>query len=203
MITSLDLTTELVGRALEGDPDAQRQLVTALTPEIHWSVAKMLRRWRVGAAAGRDLRQEVEDMVQEVFLELLEDDGKALRRWDPERLPLTGYVAYIARIRTAEVLRSRRSPWREEPEPTAELDRQAPGEDPERQASWRDELRQIYLCLTRGFTVDDSQIFELLLVRDVAPQEAAEKTGKSVAAIYQWRSRLYKKARKCRALVSN
>lgn len=200
---SADLTPELVNQALDGVAAAQRRLIEILTPEIHFSVAKMLRSWRRGTAAGRDLRQEIEDMVQEVFLELLEDDGKALRRWDPERLPLVAYVSYIARIRTAEVLRSRRSPWREEPNPTAELDREAPTENPEKETASREELREIYLCLTKGFTEDDSHIFDLLLMQEIPPQKAAEKTGKSVAAIYQWRSRLYKRARKCRDRLSN
>ncbi len=197
-----DLTPELVRKALAGVIAAQRHLIESLTPEIHFSVAKMLRRWRHGSASGRDLRQEIEDMVQEVFLELLEDDAKTLRRWDSERLPLAGYVSYIARIRTAEVLRSRRSPWREEPKEGSELDREAPRRSPESEASSREELREIYLCLARRFTAEDAQLFELLLVREISPQEAAEKTGKSVDAVYQWRSRLYKRARKCRDQVS-
>lgn len=198
----IDLTPDLVRDALAGVAAAQRRLIEKLAPEIHFSVAKMLRSWRKGPASGRDVRQEVEDMVQEVFLELFEDDGKALRRWDPDRLPLRGYVGYIARIRTAEVLRSRRSPWREEPNPAAELDRETPRGNPENEASSREELREVYLCLIRGFTADDGRIFDLLLVQEASPLEAAAVTGKSVDAIYQWRSRLYKRARKCRDRLS-
>ena len=197
-----DLTPELVSRALDGVVSDQRELIEHLTPEIHFSVTKMLRSWRKGPASGRDLRQEIEDMVQEVFLELLEDDGKTLRRWDPDRLSLSGYVSYIARIRTAEVLRSRRSPWREEPNPSSELDRVAPRENPEKETSSREELRHVYLCLIQGFTAQDAQLFDLLLVQEASPQEAAETAGKSVDAVYQWRSRLYKRARKCRDRLS-
>lgn len=197
------ITPEQVTRALAGDPAAQGWLVEALTPEIQWQVGKMLRRWRTGTAAGRELRQEIEDMVQEVFLELLEDDGKSLRRWDPERLPLTAYVGYIARIRTAEVLRSRRSPWREHPSPDHELDRPATDATPEHQALSRGELEKVYLCLLAGFSPDDGHLFDLLFVRQLAAQQVAEVICKSIDAVYKWRSRLYRRARKCRRLLSN
>lgn len=197
-----DLTRELVDRALEGDLDAQRRLVRELSPAIHWNVAKMLRRWRMGPAAGRNLRQEVEDMVQEVFVELFEDDAKTLRRWDPDRLPLEGFVGYIARIRTAEVLRSRRSPWREDPRENDDLPRPSLERTPEDDALSRDHLRRIHLCLLAGFGPDDARLFDLFFLREVAPQEAADAVGRSVAAVYKWRSRLYEKAKRCREVVS-
>jgi DNA-directed RNA polymerase specialized sigma24 family protein len=196
------LTPELVQRALSGDISAQTRLVAALTPEIQWSVGKMLRRWRTGTAAARDLRQEVEDMVQEVFLEIFEDDGKVLRRWDPQRLPLEAYIGYIARIRTAEVLRSRRSPWREDPNPAEDLDRDSPRKNPEEKATLRDEMQKIYLCVVAGFQAMEYHLFDLLFIRQLAPKAAVAETGKSLDAIYKWRSRLYEKARKCRDLVS-
>lgn len=202
MITSVDLTTELVDRALGGDPDAQRRLVAALTPEIHWSVARMLRRWRTGVAAARDLHQEVEDMVQDVFLELFEDGAKTLRRWDPKRLPLEAFVGYVARIRTAEVLRSRRSPWREDPNPTEELPHGSLRRTPEDDLLSHDQLRRVHLCLLAGFGPDDARLFELFFLRQLSPQEASDATGRSVAAVYKWRSRLYERARKCRDELS-
>ena len=197
-----DLSPDLVQQALAGDVSAQTALVRGLTPEIQWSVARMLRRWRTGAASGRDLRQEVEDMVQEVFLEIFEEDGKVLRRWDPERLPLTAYIGYIARIRTAEVLRSRRSPWREDPNPVEDLDRDSPGKNPEEKAAVRDEMRKIYLCVVAGFQAAEFYLFELLFVHQISPKDAVEKTGKSLDAIYKWRSRLYERAKKCRDLIA-
>jgi RNA polymerase sigma factor (sigma-70 family) len=197
-----NLTRELVDRALDGDLDAQGRLVAELAPQIHWSVGKMLRRWRTGPAASRDLRQEVEDMVQEVFLELFEDDGKTLRRWDPERLPLEGFVGYVARIRTAEVLRSRRSPWREEPQPAEDLPVPSVDRTPEANSLSRDELRKVHLCLTVGFQPEDAHLFEIFFLRQASPEEAATATGRSLAAVYKWRSRLYGRARKCRDDVS-
>jgi RNA polymerase sigma-70 factor (ECF subfamily) len=202
-LKSHDLTPDLVQQALSGDVSAQSRLVAALTPEIQWSVGKMLRRWRTGSAVTRDLRQEVEDMVQEVFLEIFEADGKVLRRWDPQRLPLNAYVGYIARIRTAEVLRSRRSPWRENPSPAEDLDRVSPRQNPEEKATIRDEMRKIYLCVVRGFQAAEFHLFEVLFVHQIPPKEAVEKTGRSLDAIYKWRSRLYERARKCKEFVAD
>lgn len=198
-----DLDPKLIREALAGDIAAQTCLVDALTPEIQWNVAKMLRRWRSGSAAERDLRQEVGDLVQDVFLELFEKDGQALRSWDPDRLPLTAYVGFIARIRAAETLRSRRSPWREEPREIPQLDRPSPHATPEKRAWLRDELEKIYLCLLQGFKPADCHLFDLRFVDRISPQEASDATGKSVAAVYQWQSRLYKRARECRERVSN
>lgn len=196
-----DLTPELVQAATTGDAQAQERLVRALTPEIQLSVGKMLRRWHTGSAAARDLRQEMEDLVQEGLLELFEDDAKVLRGWNPERLPLEAYAGYIARIRTAEVLRSRRSPWREEPRAIEDLDSEA-RESSERAALARDVLRKLYLCLAVRFKPTDFHLLDLLVVREKPPQEVADTTGKSVEAIYQWRSRLYKRARECREKMS-
>ena len=177
--------------------EAQSLLVERLTPEIHYNVAKMLRRWRTGSAAGRDLRQEVEDLVQEAFVELWQNDARVLRRWNPERLPLSAYIGYVARIRTAQVLRSPRSQWREEPDSGDDGDRVDPKEAPDCGILARDELEKILLCLFASFTADDFYLFELLFVRELSPKEAAEETGKSRDAVYKWRSRLYERARRC------
>ncbi len=197
-----DLTRELVDLALEGDPGAQRQLVAALTPDIQWSVASMLRRWRTGSSASRNLRQEVEDMVQEVFVELFQHDGRTLRRWDPERLSLEGFISYVARIRTAQVLRSRRSPWREQPSAPEDLPMAEVRRTPEDNALSQDELRKVYLCVQAGLHAGDLHLFDLFFVREHPVEHVAEASGRTVAAVYKWRSRLYKRARKCRELVS-
>lgn len=197
-----DLTSELVSRALDGDSDAQKLLVERLTPEIHFNVAKMLRRWRTGSAAGRQLSQEIEDLVQEVFVELWQNDSRVLRRWEPAILPLHAYVGYIAKRRAAQILRSPRSQWREEPSQIEELDRNDPGRSPEDKSSASNLLEMVLLCLFASFSPDDFRLFKLLIHERCTPKEAAEKTGKTLDAVYKWRSRLYQRARKCLDLLS-
>ena len=54
---------------------------------------RFLDRWR----ENKDAIQEVKDMTQAVFLSLFEDDGKALRAWDPTRgSPLESFVEEAA-----------------------------------------------------------------------------------------------------------
>lgn len=198
-----DLTPELVHLALAGDVDAYRLLIERLAPEIQLNVYKMLYRWRKGSAAARDLRQEIEDISQEVFLELIKSDGKVLRRWDPDRLNLCAYVSYIARIRTAGVLRSRLSPWREEPRPEQELDRNTSAADPEADTAAKHLLDRILECLYARFRPDDLRLFELLfLAEEPAVENVAEETQKTVGAVYKWRSRLYQWAKTCREKLS-
>ena len=60
------LPPNVVRDALSGDRKALRELVDALTPVIQARVVRALLRRR-GQAAGRDIRQEVEDMTQDVF----------------------------------------------------------------------------------------------------------------------------------------
>ena len=194
---STKITPDLVEATIQGDVEAQGRLVRKLTPVIQYQVGKMLRLWRVGPAAGRDLRQEMEDLVQEVLLEVFDKDAQMLRRWQNDRGPLEAYVSYTARNRAAEVMRSRASPWREEPIPTMDLDRESHRAKPDHATFHRDLLSKVYLCLLKRFRPDDSLLFELLFVDECSPQDTADRAGKSLEAVYKWRSRLYQKAREC------
>src|SRR5687768_1618744 len=85
-------------------------------PRTAPAVARGLAR-RMVKARGRDLRQEVEDLTQEVFVALFADDARALRLWDPARgASLANFVGLLAEREVASILRSgRRSPWTEDP----------------------------------------------------------------------------------------
>ena len=72
-----------VARALAGDRGELDVLVALLAPIVQVRVARALARRRDGR--GRDLKQEAEDLRQEVFLALFADDGRWLRAWDETR----------------------------------------------------------------------------------------------------------------------
>jgi hypothetical protein len=56
--------------------------------------ARALSRYR---PRGRDTRQDVEDLVQEIYLALFEQDGRVLKSWDPDRgLSLRNFVVSAA-----------------------------------------------------------------------------------------------------------
>src|SRR5262245_29160958 len=86
---------QLLRRALGGDETALSALVARLTPVIQARVARCLLR-RAGAAGSR-LRQDVKDLVQEVFVALFEGRGRILLGWDPRRgLSLDNFVGLVA-----------------------------------------------------------------------------------------------------------
>src|SRR6185369_9010875 len=86
-----DPMAALIRRAADGDRQAMRQLVTALTPCIRTAVASTLA--RSTSPGRRAARQEVEDVTQSVLLALFADRGHVLQQWDPARgIPLEAFV---------------------------------------------------------------------------------------------------------------
>src|SRR5438477_652075 len=110
-----DLTVPLE-RALAGERSAVRELVAAFTPVIQARAARALVRGR-GGGRGRDPRQELGDLVQDVLLLLFRDDERILRAWRPERgLSLLNYVGLVAEREVRQIAESgRRSPWSLDP----------------------------------------------------------------------------------------
>jgi RNA polymerase sigma factor (sigma-70 family) len=178
--------------ALAGDEPALARLVGKLTPVIQSRVARGLLLRREGRAAGRDVRQEVEDFTQEIFLSLFADDGKALRAWQPERgLSLLNFVGLVAERQTISILRSgKRSPWKEESTLPEDLDRAAPDRGPEEVAASREELRLLLRRLTEELSPLGRHLFDLLFLRELPPEEVMRQTNMKPDAVYAWRSRL-------------
>src|SRR5690606_31436957 len=90
-----------VARLLRGDRGAARSLLLRLTPVIQARVRGTLRR--------RSSALSPDDVVQEVWVVLMQDDKRLLRRYDPSRgTSLEGYVGGIAdRVSSDAVRRSR------------------------------------------------------------------------------------------------
>ena len=187
--------------AIAGDPAASSRLVKTLTPVIQRSVARSLLRYRSGAARHRNIRQEVEDLTQEIFLLLFAEQGKILRTWEPERgLALVDFVGMIAERRTTSILRSgRRSPWQDEPSLPEVLDRPSEESGPEEITASREQLRQLQRRLTEELSPMGRHLFKLLFVRKLPTAEISAATGLKRDAVYAWRSRL---RRLVRQLVS-
>ncbi len=198
------LTPEVVHQALAGDEPALSRMVDALTPVIQARVARGLLLWRTGAAAGRDIRQEVEDLAQEIFLVIFADSGKVLRDWRPERgLTLANFVGLVAERRTASFLRSgKRSPWKEDPTVAEELDQETAGPSPEAVTASREVLRHLQRRLTEELSPLGRHLFDLLFLRELSVEEIVRETGLSPDAVYQWRSRLRRLAHRLRDELS-
>jgi DNA-directed RNA polymerase specialized sigma24 family protein len=187
----------LIECALAGDAASTRALVGAVLPVVQARVARVLVRRRGGS--GRDVRQEVEDLAQEVFLALFADDGRVLRAWDPARgLSLSSFCGLIAEREAASILRSgKRSPWTEAATEIEDLERGLGGTaDIEPRVSSREQLALLGERVREALSPRGLELFQRLLVEEESVESVCAATGMSADAVYAWRSRLGKLVRK-------
>ncbi len=188
----------LVMQALSGHEQAVGHLVDLLTPVIQHRVAQVLLAFHPpgdeSAVPGK-----VEDLTQDVFLILFDDGARVLRSWRPdEGLSLENFVGLVARRRAISNLRSgRRNPWREDPTLSDEHENEpAVDPDPETRAASRQELQLLLRRMQAELSPQGWNLFELLLVEGLPVEGVERRTGMSRDAIYAWRSRLRKLARR-------
>ncbi|WP_437935120.1 RNA polymerase sigma factor [Sorangium sp. So ce341] len=186
-----DSDRRLMEQALARDRRAVRQLIDELSPIVQARVARRL--LRRGLAQSRDLREEVKDLTQHVFVVLFAGDGRVLRQWSPERgLSLANFVGLVAEREVSTVLRSRRkSPWREEDALPDDFDRGEGTEgEPEQLTASREILRAVLAAVRAQLSDDGVALFEWLIVDERPIDDVCALTGKSPDAVYAWRSRL-------------
>lgn len=185
-------SADLVKRALAGDQAAQTQLVAELTPVVQARVARTLLARRSHLGGGRDVRQEVEDLTQDVFLALFARQGHILRSWQAERgLSLENFVGLVAERQARSFLRSgRRNPWKEDPTAAEDLDITDPERGPEEVTASREQLSLLLERLREKLSPLGHQIFVLLFVQEMSVAETMAESGLSADAVYAWRSRL-------------
>jgi RNA polymerase sigma-70 factor (ECF subfamily) len=188
------LETELT-QALAGNPVAVRAIIGALTPVIQARAGRALAR---RGHRGRDPRQELGDLVQDVLLHLFRDDGRILRTWKPERgLSLVNFVGLVAEREVGRIVRSgRRSPWALDPMEDTAIEAAAGAVDSaERRTGSRDLFDQVYERLEDELHPRALELFRLLVVEEAPVPEVCAHTGLSADQVYNWRSRLVKRAR--------
>jgi RNA polymerase sigma-70 factor (ECF subfamily) len=183
---------KLIERSLKRDPTATRQLVSIMTPVVHARVARALVRQQ-NQARGRALRQDAEDLVQEVFAALFARGGKALRAWDSERgLSFRNFVGFLAEREVVSILRcGKRNPWTEDPTLDDKLVvLSGKGPSHELQVASRELLETLSERLRERLSPLGWRYFKLLYVEERPVKEVAVSTGASEDALYAWRSRL-------------
>ena len=195
--TPVQHTLHDVQQALAGDDEALNRLVLGLSPVIQDRVVRALLR---GSPGRSNLRTVVEDLTQEILLGLFKDQGRALGDWDPERgLSLEAFVGMVADRRVISVLRRmRRNPWTEKPTEAHMLDRRQTAADPATEVVARDHLGRTLRRMRAELSPLGWHVFQLLFVREYSVVEAGRATNLSADAIYAWRSRLRRLARRLR-----
>lgn len=186
----------MIDRALSGDHEAMRALIAHVRPALHREVAFALDRRRA-LSRGRDVRQEVLDLVQDIFLHLLADDGRVLRRWDPTAgLALRGFVRLVARQQVASILRSgRRSPWSDDPTEDAALAHHARAARPTPRLESRAQLSELLDRLHAELDPRGQHLFERLYLDDAPADTVAAELGMTRDAVYAWRTRFKRRLR--------
>jgi RNA polymerase sigma-70 factor (ECF subfamily) len=188
----------LLPRALQRDPAAAREFVDRLIPVVHARVARVLAR----DARAKRARSEVDDLTQDVLVSLLENDGRALRAWDPARgRSLASFVSLLADHAAVSILRSsRRTPWREEPAIDDEIEAAGAehpgGADPSTESvvASRQMLTLVAERLRSELTPRGLELFALLVVEERPVAEVCDRLSMKRDAVYAWRYRLAKLA---------
>ncbi len=182
----------LISQALKRRPQACRTLIARLTPPIQRQVNGALIR------AGQARRQDVRDLVQEVFRILLDQDGKVLKAWQPDRgASLEGYVGLVAQRQVVSILRSgRKSGYAEDPKGPEVMHAEVDGRvDPEVAAIQRQSLERVLDKLRANLTPQGLDMFVRLYVEERDVSWFKEHYGMKRDAVYAWRSRLSKAAK--------
>jgi RNA polymerase sigma-70 factor (ECF subfamily) len=138
------------------------------------------------------------DMTQEVFIALLENDGRVLRSWDDEKgLSFENFVGLVAERQVYSILRTgKRSPWTEDPTEADELAVHAGESASEETQAWSRELVHAVLERLRlELSPRMLRIFYALWVDGIGVPEICAELGMQPDAVYTARSRIAKRAK--------
>ena len=194
---------ELVAAALDGQRAAVARLVARLTPVIQARVARCVLRYKPRSG---QVRQDVDDLAQDVFMRLFEERGRVLSSWDPARgLSLENFAGLVAeRLAISSLRTGKRNPWRED-----EADEEALAAVPSAEAGPAEEVAsadfmgRLHERLRETLTPLGLHLFNLLYVEERSVDEVCAATKLSADAVYAWRSRLRRTAQGlCQQLVS-
>ena len=149
------------------------------------------------------MRQETDDLIQEVFVSLFADNARTLRAWDPDLgLTLDRYVSMIAYRKAMATLRIRgRSPWTEHSTDPNTLDDGAKQRgtveagQPEQRVANAQLLVHVVDRLRERLSPLGCEVFELLYIEELSVDEVCERMKMKRDTVYAWRSRLTRAAR--------
>ncbi len=176
----------LVARALDRGGRLLRQLVERLMPVVRARVRRRLGGWSPAVR---------EDAVQEVWLALLSDDGKALRGFDPKHgRTLEGFVGMVAERHVIDWVRRQQAAKRgggaQFTDARALERRAAAAPDPE------DALMTVDLAAAFGRHLEQALpeigllVFRLMYTDRLTPASAAEALGVKKQVVYNWQHRI-------------
>ncbi len=186
----------LVKRALDGDERARRELTRRLLPFVQARV----KAW-FGMRGGRMVdARDADDMVQEIWLVLVQDKARLLRAFDPVRgKSLEGYVGMVCRRelwrRSTAAQRQKRGSGKAgvNLELVPEI---SVAETPiDERVAQRDLLGTIRQRVETELSERGRLIFALLYEDGLSTKETADRLDVAVQVVYNWQHRIRKLAR--------
>jgi RNA polymerase sigma factor (sigma-70 family) len=181
-------------RLYQGNQATAREFVAAITPIFQRAAGAAL--YLRGRREGRDIRQELEDMVHDLFVALCEDDYRRLRTWKPDGgRSLESYLFQFAQFQVASVLRVRRkNPYTQRPTEPDELTR-AQGAAPQGDAADREVVEKLLERLGAEMEPEDLALFRAFFVEEADVAEIARRFGLTPPTVYKRKSRLLARLR--------
>lgn len=178
-----DLTTELRERAFGTDAAAFRQFFLHYDPTVRWAVSRRIRRWR-------ELVPAFDDILQDVWFELLKDGCKRLRHYRGDNgAPFWRYLALIT-SRLAWRIGKRRLGHSEVPLIEA---REAEADDLAAKVVQADIIEKLDRRVRETLDEIDQQIFEGYYVEGRRLKDLAIALGLRENAVHQRHRRLLDK----------
>lgn len=179
-----------VTRFIRGDRNAARSMLRRLTPVIQSRVRSTLRR--------RSSSLSPDDVVQEVWVTLMQDDKRLLRRYDPARgCSLEGYVGGIADRVTSDAVRRSRAGKRDVARTISGLPSQV--EDArgavDRPILDRDLLERLFAHLEEVLPRKGRLVLRCVFGDGLSTRETADALGVSQQVVHNWKFRIRKDAR--------
>lgn len=191
----IDDPREHIRKALAGDRAAGRQLLARLLPVLHARAGRCLAK---APRAVTGLPDE-EDLVQEVWLALLEHDGRALLGFDPARgVTLEGYIGMVAERSAVDILRRNVAKKRGGDHVAADPDDAhalVSYDDPAQDAEARDLAARLGEHLKSRLPHIGRLTFRYIYTDGLAPAATAETLGVNIQVIYNWQHRIREHAR--------
>jgi len=191
-----DPTTRLLRACIRGDADARRQLVEEYTGIVSYGVTVIFQQF------GRPCRrEEIEDLCQDVFLALFDQDARKLRQYQGRNgCSLASWIRVVANRLTIDRLRREgRTVSLDDPKSTesARIRESQPDGTPGPEPRAEEAQRAARVREMIGQLPPKDQVFvQLFYFQGLPIEEVAETIGITTNAAYVRKMRLHEKLRK-------
>jgi RNA polymerase sigma-70 factor (ECF subfamily) len=179
---------DLLSAVLAGDYEANKRFVQRYTPVIEARVRRIL-----CSARGKVSEDDIQDMVSEIWVSLLEDDKRPLRRFNPNRqIKVSTWVGLLARNKTIDKLRTThgRTVSMDDVNAGGELPSSAPLPHEEVE---RLEHSALACQAVSQLNHEDRQFMQAWYVDGIEPEELAVMFGIAIGTVYSRRFKIQAK----------